>query len=72
MHGHADILVINHAYDVAESLDELSIKEIDMHLAINVSAPLLLAKEFARQHDCRQWGRIVKMTSGQHLGPMPS
>ena len=25
MHGHADILVINHAYDVAESLDELSI-----------------------------------------------
>ena len=72
MHDHADILVINHAYDVAESLDELSIEQIDMHLAINVSAPLLLAKEFARRHDCRQRGRIVKMTSGQHLGPMPS
>jgi 3-oxoacyl-[acyl-carrier protein] reductase len=35
-----------------------------------VRASLLLVKEFAARHDGRPGGRVVLMTSGQHLGPM--
>jgi 3-oxoacyl-[acyl-carrier protein] reductase len=35
-----------------------------------VRASLLLAKEFAAQHDGRPGGRVVLLTSGQHLAPM--
>ena len=34
-------------------------------------AALLLVKEYAAQHDGREGGRVVLLTSGQHLGPMP-
>ena len=40
------------------------------HLLVNVRGSLLLVKEFAAQHDGRPGGRVVLMTSGQHLGPM--
>ena len=32
---------------------------------------MLLAKQLASQHDEGQGGRIILMTSGQHLGPTP-
>lgn len=69
--GHVDILIINHTHDTLKSLDELTFEEIDRHLIINVRASLLLIQEYARQHDGRAGGRIVLLTSGQHLGPMP-
>lgn len=46
-------------------------EEIDCHLIINVRAVLLLIQEYAKQHDGRAGGRIILLTSGQHLGPMP-
>jgi 3-oxoacyl-[acyl-carrier protein] reductase len=70
-YGHVDILVINHTHDTLKTLDELTAEEIDKHLSVNVRAPLLLCREFGRQHDGRNGGRIVLLTSGQHLGPMP-
>jgi 3-oxoacyl-[acyl-carrier protein] reductase len=69
--GHIDILVANHAYCTSGRLEELKAEEIDRHLHVNVRASLLLAKCFAAQHDGRPGGRIVLLTSGQHLGPMP-
>jgi len=69
--GHVDILVINHTHDTLKTLDELTAEEIDRHLMINVRAALLLIQEYAKQHDGRSGGRIVLLTSGQHLGPMP-
>ena len=68
--GHVDILVLNHTYDTLKKLDELTAEEIDRHLHVNIRASLLLIQEFARQHDGRQGGRIIMLTSGQHLGPM--
>lgn len=68
--GHIDVLVVNHARSGGGSLEELSAGHIDAFLNENVRASLLLVKEFAGQHDGRPGGRIVLMTSGQHLAPM--
>ena len=69
--GHIDILVVNHAHAALGCLEEVTADQIDRHLHVNVRASLLLAKAFAAQHDGRPGGRIVLLTSGQHLAPMP-
>ncbi|MCG8425090.1 MAG: SDR family oxidoreductase [Proteobacteria bacterium] len=69
--GHLDILVVNHAYSTAGALEDLEARDIDLHMTVNVRASLLLIKGFAAQHKAGQGGRIVWMTSGQHLHPMP-
>jgi len=66
---HIDILIINHIYDSLRSIYDLTVSEIDTHLAVNVRASLLLIKEFFNQHDGRNGGRIILLTSGQHLAP---
>ena len=68
---HVDILVLNHTHDTLKTLEELTVEEIDRHLAVNVRAALLLIQEYNKQHDDRPGGRIILLTSGQHLGPMP-
>jgi 3-oxoacyl-[acyl-carrier protein] reductase len=68
--GDVDILVVNHTLSRLGALDELTAEEIDAHLHVNVRAALLLVKEFAAQHDGRPGGRVVLLTSGQHLGPL--
>lgn len=69
--GHVDILVANHAYSTMGTLEELTAAQVDQHLQVNVRGSLLLAQAFTAQHDGRSGGRVVLMTSGQHLGPMP-
>ena len=66
--GDVDILVVNHTLSRLGALAELTADDIDAHLHVNVRAALLLVKEFAAQHDGRPGGRVVLMTSGQHLG----
>ena len=68
--GRVDIRVVNHARGGRGTLDELSAEHIDAYLHENVRASLLLVKEFAAQHDGRPGGRVVLMTSGQHIAPM--
>lgn len=69
--GHLDVLVVNHARSVRQGLGELTAEEIDLSLAVNVRAALLLVQAFHARHDGRPGGRIILMTSGQHRGPMP-
>lgn len=70
--GQVDILVANHAYSTRGALEDLTADEIDVHLQVNVRGSLLLIKEWAGRHDdARPGGRVILMTSGQHLGPMP-
>jgi 3-oxoacyl-[acyl-carrier protein] reductase len=69
--AHVDILIANHAYSRSGALEALEASEIDRHLIVNVRGSLLLARELAAQHDGREGGRIVLLTSGQHRGPMP-
>lgn len=71
--GALDILVCDHARSGGDgALGELTAAMIDGHYAVNTRASLLLAQGFARVHDDRRpGGRVVFMTSGQQLGPMP-
>jgi 3-oxoacyl-[acyl-carrier protein] reductase len=70
--GNVDIVVANHAYSTMGGLEEVTAEQIDIHMAVNLRGSLLLVKEFAARHDdSRPGGRVVLMTSGQHLTPMP-
>jgi len=70
--GPLDILVCNHARSSAGSLDEVAAAEFDLSLAVNARSPILLVQAFAAQHRGDRGGPVVLMTSGQHLGGMPS
>lgn len=70
--GHVDVLVCNHARSGGDgALGELTAQMLDAHWAVNTRSALLLAQAFAAQHDGRPGGRVVLMTSGQGMGPMP-
>jgi 3-oxoacyl-[acyl-carrier protein] reductase len=70
--GHLDILVCNHARSGGDGpLGALNAAMLDAHWAVNTRSSILLAQSFAAQHDGRPGGRIIFMTSGQDLGPMP-
>jgi 3-oxoacyl-[acyl-carrier protein] reductase len=68
--GHVDILVVNHTRSSHVPLEGLTAEHLDDSLHENVRAALLLVKEFAAQHDGREGGRVILMTSGQHIAPM--
>jgi 3-oxoacyl-[acyl-carrier protein] reductase len=70
--GALDAVVVNHAHSSDQSLAEVSAEELDRAWAVNARAAVLLAQAFAAAHEEeRPDGRIVFLTSGQHLGPMP-
>jgi 3-oxoacyl-[acyl-carrier protein] reductase len=68
--GHIDLLIVNHARSGHGRLAETTAEQLDAFLHENVRATILLVKEFAAQHDGRAGGRVIMMTSGQHLAPM--
>jgi 3-oxoacyl-[acyl-carrier protein] reductase len=70
--GHVDILIANHTYSTMGNLEQLTPVDIDTHFQINVRGTLLLTQAFAKQHHKSAGGRVVLLTSGQHLTPMPS
>jgi 3-oxoacyl-[acyl-carrier protein] reductase len=70
--GAIDAVVVNHAHSSDQSLETVTADDLDRAWAVNSRAAVLLAREFAAHHDdSRHDGRIVFLTSGQHLGPMP-
>jgi 3-oxoacyl-[acyl-carrier protein] reductase len=68
--GHIDLLIVNHARSGHGRLAETNAAQLDAFLHENVRAAILLVKEFAARHDGRPGGRVILMTSGQHLAPM--
>ncbi len=72
--GTIDILVNNAAVSVPSSIDILNADLLDRHYAVNLRATALLCAAFARHYQDgkqRKAGRIINLTSGQGLGPMP-
>nr|WP_263325219.1 SDR family oxidoreductase [Neobacillus sp. Marseille-Q6967] len=71
--GPPSILVNNAAYSVNDGYQALDAKTIDDHYAVNMRATILLSVEFARRfkQNNNRMGRIINLTSGQALGPMP-
>ncbi len=70
--GHLDVLICNHARSEPDgALGELDAAVLDGHWAVDARSSILLAQEFAAYHDGHDGGRIIFLTSGQGLGPMP-
>jgi 3-oxoacyl-[acyl-carrier protein] reductase len=69
--GHPSILVNNAAYSTSDGYMTLTAHSLDAHYAVNVRGTLLLSVEFARRFAGAAGGRIINLTSGQSLGPMP-
>ena len=69
--GRVDVMVANHAVSVDHSIDELTAESVDLALAVNVRATLLLVQAFAAGFEGEDGGRVILLTSGQGRGPMP-
>lgn len=68
--GRLDVLVCNHARSGSDGpLSSMTAAVLDGHWAVNTRASILLAKAFA---ELGGPGRVIFMTSGQDLGPMPA
>lgn len=69
--GYPSILVNNAAYSTNDDYTTFTAASLDAHYAVNVRCTLLLSVEFARRFAGASGGRIINLTSGQSLGPMP-
>lgn len=70
--GTATILVNNAAVSNGDTVDTLTAENLDQHYAVNVRAMAMLSAGFARRFAGPDGGRIINMTSGQSVGPMPT
>jgi 3-oxoacyl-[acyl-carrier protein] reductase len=69
--GVPSILVNNACHSERDGVDELTAELLDRHYFVNLRATALLSVEFARRFPGKGGGRIIQLTSGQSLGPMP-
>jgi 3-oxoacyl-[acyl-carrier protein] reductase len=69
--GYPHILVNNAAHSTSDGYERLDAATLDAHYAVNVRGMALLSVEFARRWPDRPDGRIINLSSGQGLGPMP-
>ncbi|WP_019241078.1 MULTISPECIES: SDR family oxidoreductase [Bacillus] len=67
------ILVNNAAHSIDVDYLQMNAKILDDHYAVNVRSTCLLCAEFAKRFNKvnHAYGRIINITSGQDLGPMP-
>ncbi|PMC37854.1 oxidoreductase [Bacillus sp. UMB0899] len=71
--GSPSILINNAAHSISNDYLSLDAKSLDDHYTVNMRSTFLLCVEFARRFKVSnlESGRIINMTSGQDLGPMP-
>ena len=69
--GSVSVLVNNATYSTDGGYGELDAAALDAHYAVNMRGTFLLSVEFARRFKAGRGGRIINLTSGQSLGPMP-
>ena len=71
--GFPSILINNAAHSTRDGYLELDAKSLNEHYAVNMRSTFLLCVEYARRFEKSNLntGRIINMTSGQELGPMP-
>lgn len=70
--GRPTILVNNAAHSTSGGYETLDVATLDAHYAVNVRAMALLSAEFARRWPGGPDGRIINLSSGQGIGPMPT
>ena len=69
--GAPAILINNAAYSTRDGYEALDAQTLDAHYAVNMRGTMLLSVEFARRYGGKTARRIISMTSGQSLSPMP-
>lgn len=69
--GAPAILVNNAAHSTRDGYEALDAETLDAHYAVNMRGTMLLSVEFARRYGGKTARRIISMTSGQSLSPMP-
>jgi 3-oxoacyl-[acyl-carrier protein] reductase len=69
--GKASILVNNATVSENGDIDTLDAAQLDRHYAVNLRGTTLLCKEFVQRWPGGSGGRIINMTSGQGVTPMP-
>jgi 3-oxoacyl-[acyl-carrier protein] reductase len=71
--GLPSILINNAAHSKNDGYLMLDAKSLDEHYAVNMRSTFLLCVEFARRFEKSDLnsGRIINLTSGQDIGPMP-
>jgi 3-oxoacyl-[acyl-carrier protein] reductase len=69
--GPIDVLINNAAHSETDGFAALTAELLDQHYAVNVRASALLTAEFGRRYQRGSGGRVINLTSGQGLGPMP-
>ena len=69
--GTPSILVNNAAHSTRDGYEALDAATLDAHYAVNLRGMALLSVAFARGYAGGDGGRIINLTSGQDLGPMP-
>jgi 3-oxoacyl-[acyl-carrier protein] reductase len=69
--GSPSILVNNAAHSTLDDYETLDAASLDAHYAVNVRAMAQLSVEFARRFKGTSGGRIINISSGQGVTPMP-
>lgn len=69
--GPVSILVNNATFSVNACYDTLTAELLDQHYAVNMRGTFLLTTEFVRRFRGQAGGRVISLTSGQSVGPMP-
>ncbi len=69
--GKVSILVNNATVSENGDIDTLDAAQLDRHYAVNLRGTTLLCQEFVRRWPGGAGGRIINMTSGQGVTPMP-
>lgn len=69
--GAPAILINNAAHSTRDGYEALDAQTLDAHYAVNMRGTMLLSVEFARRYGGKTARRIISMTSGQSLVPMP-
>lgn len=69
--GPPSILVNNAAHSEPRDIQTMDLASLDAHLGVNVRGMALLSAEFVRRYAGGAGGRIINLTSGQSVGPMP-
>ena len=69
--GPPRILINNATHSTRDGYEVLDAATIDAHCAVNLRGTMMLSVLFARAYAGGEGGRIICLTSGQDLGPMP-
>lgn len=73
--GTVTILVNNATYSMRDGIRNLDAEQLDKHYAVNIRAMALLCAEFVKRFEINRarnkQGRIINLSSGQSVGPMP-